>query len=77
MLELPTDNAGVSNDVAADDSGEANPCSAVGTVEISWVSTACMFVAASVLVVRVTTAPCAARPAGPGPRPGFFCWLGQ
>jgi hypothetical protein len=64
VLELPTDNAGVSNDVTADDSGEVSSCSAVGTVEMSWVSAAWMLVAARVLAVWAKTAPCAASPAG-------------
>lgn len=53
------------DDVAvADDRGEASPCSAVGTVEVTCDSAAWVFVAAEVPVACATAIPCAASAVG-------------
>lgn len=76
-VELVTDNSEPIDDIAddevddspdvddvVDDSGEDRFCSAVGTVEVTWVSTAWVFVAVELPVTWATAAPCAASPDG-------------
>lgn len=65
-VELITDSIGLSELSAedGDDSGEARPCNAEGSIEVTWVSAACVFVTIELPLTWATTAPCAASPAG-------------
>jgi hypothetical protein len=60
-----------------DCNGDASPCSAVGTSEVSCDSNACVFVAADVAVARASAAACPdtppALPMGSGEVNGVKC----
>jgi hypothetical protein len=60
-IPVAPDAAGVAADVACN--GDASPCSAVGTAEVSCDSTACVF-AADVPLAWATAAACPASPPG-------------